>query len=323
MAGVVRPTVDAEAEWFNPLDRWESRAPAPYLDFIELATSLRLALDDDGRTRAGDEYALQRLLRWCRRWGLPGTLLQRMEALFTPVTWRRFGDALVPAQFQLFRSTTGWAVSERDWVGRGSWRPEAEGRRAGTRLRPGDPPVDAFPAGVLMRELRGPRLRLRPLRAVILYLGDAVGRTRWQSLLPLSEPFCRAYGEPLTDFLNAAAALRDALTWLATPDPLNPPDEERVGEMRDGAQLLAQLLAASGRSLTVEDGELREAQTSRSLIGSFASMIRDDALGGTARRCPRCGKPFRASHYQTRFCSDKCKHTWQKRVQRSRQRLGS
>ena len=68
VAGVVRPTVDAEVEWFNPLDRWESRAPAPYLDFIELATSLRLALDDDGRTRAGDEYALQRLLRWCRRW---------------------------------------------------------------------------------------------------------------------------------------------------------------------------------------------------------------------------------------------------------------
>ena len=323
VAGVVRPTVDAEVEWFNPLDRWESRAPAPYLDFIELATSLRLALDDDGRTRAGDEYALQRLLRWCRRWGLPGTLLQRMEALFTPVTWRRFDGALAPVQFQLLRSTTGWAVSERDWVGRGSWRPEAEGRRAGTSLRHGDLPEDAFPAGVLMRELRGPRLRLHPLRAVTPYLGDAVRRKRWQSLLLLSEPFCRAYGEPLTDFLNAAAALRDALTWLATPDPLNPPDEERVGEMKDGAALLAYLLAASGRSLTVEDGELREAQTSRSLIGSFASMIRDDALGGTARRCPRCGKPFRASHYQTRFCSDKCKHTWQNRVQRSRQRLGS
>ena len=48
---------------------------------------------------------------------------------------------------------------------------------------------------------------------------------------------------------------------------------------RDGAQLLAQLLAASGRSLRFEGGELREAQTSRSLIGSFASMIRDDAVG--------------------------------------------
>ena len=323
VAGVVRPTVDAEVEWFNPLDRWASYAPTPYLEFIELATSLRLAPSSDGRTSAVDEEALAQLLCWCQRWGLPGTLLQRTEALYTPVTWRRFGDALVPAQFQLFRSTTGWAASERDWVGRGSWRPKAEGRRAGTSLRHGDLPEDAFPAGVLMRELRGPRLRLHPLRAVTPYLGDAVRRKRWQSLLLLSEPFCRAYGEPMTDFLNAAAALRDALTWLATPDPLNPPDEERVGEMKDGAALLAYLLAASGRSLTVEDGELREAQTSRSLIGSFASMIRDDALGGTARRCPRCGKPFRASHYQTRFCSDKCKHTWQNRVQRSRQRLGS
>ena len=185
--------------------------------------------------------------------GLPGTLLQRMEALFTPVTWRRFGDAPVPAQFQLLRSTTGWAASERDWVGRGSWRPEAEGRRAGTSLRHGDLPEDAFPAGVLMRELRGPGLRLHPLRAVTPYLGDAVRRKRWRSLLPLSEPLCRAYGEPLTDFLNAAAALRDALTWRATPDPLNPPDEERVGQMKDGercSHISSRRAAAASRSKT-------------------------------------------------------------------------
>ena len=121
--GVLMPTPGASWHVYDPWAERDRANPQPHLELSNLCRELPL----------GGEWAgplapqmVERVLDWCRRYGLPGTLLHRTEAVFLAQRWRSItfpGQAAtpftVPTQLYYFFDLTRWSGQRHERFGEG------------------------------------------------------------------------------------------------------------------------------------------------------------------------------------------------------------
>jgi hypothetical protein len=130
---------------------------------------------------------------------------------------------------------------------------------------------------------------------------------------PLSPAYWRAYGEPLSDFLDAGARLLAALEALERSP--RTPNEEASAIM-----MLRRLLGCATREPVLRDGRVAWTWTVPSLISAFAGMILEDLAAERRRlRCVECTSPFLTDALR-RYCSGTCRNTRLVRQRRARVR---
>lgn len=114
-------------------------------------------------------------------------------------------------------------------------------------------------------------------------------------------------------------ALSDALRSLnksqARFDPQQPTPD------LIGLKLLNNLVSSSSMVLVTDrEGSYRQEWRAGSLLGCFAMMaLQDLTQQRKVLSCEKCNRLFVTEAYQARYCSDRCRHTAQKR--RYRQKL--
>lgn len=114
-------------------------------------------------------------------------------------------------------------------------------------------------------------------------------------------------GEPVALFIAAARELQDAV--FAVRAEQEPFDQVRT---------LGRLVAMAGSAL---DGDGPGDGFAPSLLETFAAMALLDTVNQRQLvQCETCGRWFGAWNPRSRYCSDTCKWTGHKRVQRARKR---
>jgi hypothetical protein len=133
---------------------------------------------------------------------------------------------------------------------------------------------------------------------------------------PGGESFWRQYGEPVSDFVDAALALRRLSEAIASWDrSTNASISPFLDEHSDG------LLSPVSPILRVREGRLQLSWRSASLLGALAMMYAwDVAEGREYRHCANasCGKSFTPEKRSQLYCEPNCANTAQKRRQRQR-----
>ena len=319
----------------------------PYLSLLALADEVSIAPDRSSLDKKGAD----RLLKWCSEFGLLGILPQRVHRVALAPRWlpkRAWGAAvghkperpkdgtLYPSQFIYYRNNA--VLLHLEGIKVQGWNPVLwtglkqgkKGKRIGqiydgkTGEQPGILIQDMFfneaadfPRVVILESLFQESLQQTwsrffpsiPKKQVETYLYPP----------PLSPPFWEIYSESVSDFLMGIYALSDALRWLnkspipsdplkSTPDPV-------------GFRLLNNLVSSSSIVLVTDrDGSYRQEWRAASLLGCFAMMaLQDLTQQRKVLACERCNRLFVTEAYQARYCSDRCRHTAQKR--RYRQKL--
>ena len=131
---------------------------------------------------------------------------------------------------------------------------------------------------------------------------------------PLSVEFWRLYGEPLSQFLQAAETLRNILIVLAQ----NEVGDEVRGRALSVLDCLSESTSVSPKP--TKPGSIKKAWSSPSLVSAFATMIILDLSDGLKfYACQECKAPF-LSRRDRRFCTTVCRNTGLKREQRERER---
>jgi len=316
--GILTPAPGARWQVYDPWTEHDPARPAPYLELSNLCRDLPL-----GGELAGplDRRQVERVLDWCRRFGLPGTLLHRTEAIFLAQRWQPISlfpgapatPFTIPTQLYYFFDAVRWSANARHSL---SVLRESDLSTPNSLVADADCPADGFPLVALMRPVAGGALKAEPLaHSWGSYFPSVrpLDRATFDYPLPMSDAFVALYAEPLDQFIAAGNAFTEALEALTAP----------AGETRfspqDGERVFGSLLADVATTVSrAPDGTLRERSRSRSLIGTLAAMAKEDLLRGNVRRCPRCNQLFRSVSYQGRYCSPRCRNTFQKRVQRAR-----
>lgn len=319
--GYVRP---AEGKRVVEYDAWSGyrktrrqRTPAgheegwipPYAEFANLHSDPRQ----------------ERILDFCRKFGLPGSLLHQMEVVTLAPRWARLedGDVLVPAQQQFIRTNTGWRGKRSFFVGSLLNRTSTASPTDG-RLVPAEDAPEAWQrVGVLRRDLRSPDVIVEPLSNTWAKYFPAVPPAEaetFQYPMPLTAEFWRAYAEPQTAILEAIQVLSQALWELrhhkAEPERTKA-DENHVGV---GVTLLHALLApASATIVPLRDGTFGQQWACGSLLSAMAMMaLHDLTENRRVRACAVCGRMFVSQHPAATYCREQCRWAQQKRKQRDR-----
>ena len=319
----------------------------PYLSLLALADELTIAPDRSGL----DKKSADRLLKWCSEFGLLGILPQRVHRVALAPRWlpkKAWGAAvghkperpkdgiLYPSQFIYYRNNAlllriegikvqGW--NPVLWTG---LKQGKKGKRLGQIYdgKSGEQP------GVLIQDMFLNQESDFPSVIILESLFQESFQQTWSRFfpsipkkqvetylypLPLSPPFWEIYSESVTDFFMGVHVLRDALISLnKSPIQFDP---QHPTPLPPGFRLLNTLVSSSSMVLgTNPDGSYRQEWRAASLLGCFAMMaLQDLTQQRKVMSCERCNRLFVTEAYQARYCSDRCRHTAQKR--RYRQKL--
>jgi hypothetical protein len=340
-----RESWDYDPDSATPWTEKRQKGP-PYQSLLALANEVKV---EPGFKL--DKKSTELLLNWCAEFGLLGILPQRAHMVALAPRWlpdppwgaavgtklkRPRGGNLYPTQFiyyrnnLLFLNMEGTKVQGWDPV---IWNPKelgSKGHRLG-EIYEGKIPIQP---GVLMQEwdfYEGHEYRSVKVSSTLF---PETFRETWAKFFPsipkkevetylyppmLSRPFWEIYSERLADFFMGVLALKEALLYLSEPSDLADELERRF--RMDGMRLLNNLVSSASMGLaTAEDGSLRQEWWAASLLGCFAMMaLQDLTQQRKVIRCETCNRLFVTEAYQARYCTDRCRHTAQKR--RYRQRL--
>ena len=318
----------------------------PYLSLIDLANDVKFTPDKSNL----DKKSADQLLKWCSEFGLLGILPQRVLMVALTPRWlpekswkpalglkqnQPKNGKLYPSQFNYYRDPAILLKLEGIWVQ--GWSPSVwcditqgqKDKRLG-QIYEGKTPVQP---GVLIQDMRFapegdfPSVKImrmvfqEPFKQTWARFFPSIPKKQIETYLyppPFTPPFWEIYSESVSDFFMGVFALRDALlslNGLAPSDPQQPPSRS------PGFSLLNNLVSASSMAIAAaSDGSLSQEWCASSLLGCFAMMaLQDLTLNRKVIRCEKCNRLFVSEAYQARYCSDKCRHTAQKR--RYRQRL--
>lgn len=327
----VRPKPGARLEEYDPWKAWEKARPfhqdrpTPYQELLNLLYEIigstdplsKPPLDQAAISEIATRHS-ERILGWCRKFGLLGVLPH--QAFFIALTPRQKRDEEA-AKF--WRSTIFHSF----------------GKPAPQQLvtqvlysRTGAPPRhwdtteqlvndDAFPPGVLVKTATGtfgsaPQEFVADFFPELAQARDSERRLVLECPLPLSDEFWRAYAEPMSMFLWQAVSLNRAVTAMRIKR--YKPESNKQFEVYRGLDPLIGLLAPVRAVPGFQEGlGLRQGWSSSSLLGALAMMALSDLPEGEARECAECHKPFVSSgRPQSLYCSKKCRWRAQKRSQR-------
>ena len=327
--GIIRPAPGATLERYDPWSEVERSAAGartpPYGALLGLMQSTRFEpVEGPGRliTLAPDSET--RLTDWCAQHGLLGVLLHRAQTVTLAPRWRILEgteDALIPAQQQLVRTNQGWMRTERQ------------------HSRPGEQFTDRVIGGLVAPRHQAPRHWPEPSALVQdLRMGawttEALSPT-WARFfphvpdeereiypypLPGTDAFWEIYREPVLDFYAAATFLLGAIRTLAgLPSGAAVPSEQ-APETQLAIDGLNRFLGPVGPAAVLgANRQLRQQWSTSSLLGAYAMMaLMDTTEARRPRLCDNCGALFVSKAYQARYCSETCRHTFQKRRYRRR-----
>ena len=140
--------------------------------------------------------------------------------------------------------------------------------------------------------------------------------------LPGTAAFWSIYGEPVSDFLEAATLLLTPLQALCGKEEAV--SVEELAASQQAVDWLNRLLGPVGPAAFIRDGRLRQQWNTTSLLGAFAMMtLMDLTEQRRPRICSKCDKLFVTKAHQGTYCSITCRNTVQKRRYRQRQRENS
>ncbi|MFP5262367.1 MAG: hypothetical protein ACLGJB_10730 [Blastocatellia bacterium] len=319
----------------------------PYLSLLALAEGLEI--DSDG-VKLGKKNT-DRLLKWCSEFGLLGILHQRVHMVALAPRWlpenpwkaavegklpRPKGGLLYPTQFIYYRDNSLLLKMEGTKVqgwNPGVYRLIEEGQK-GKRVGQIYDGLLSVQPGVLIQEMiltpdsDLPRVKVKDTLFQETFQGTwsnffpSIPKRQVETYLyppPVSPPFWEIYSERLWDFFMGVLALRDALICLNESEDRS--DERGITHRSRGFRLLNNLVSSSSMVLATDrNGSFRQEWRAASLLGCFAMMaLQDLTQQRKVIRCEKCNRLFVTEAYQARYCSDRCRHTAQKR--RYRQRL--
>jgi hypothetical protein len=349
--GSLKPKHDAVLEAFDP-GGVDSTA-APYKQIANLLSNIRVERDrETGLLQVVDK--IEHLLQWCRRYGLPGTLLQRCHVI-----------SLAPSGLLLPASDPVLVLEASSFVRSGALWEEVVWRRAYRRKEIPDFLKRLVEQGLLAsadwQVLEDAQTNARPLSAKDLVDSQAL------DLVP-DVPHPRVL---ITDFTptfhtgHSALTLREEtldttlgrffpsidpgmLQYCGLPAPLSgefwrlyaEPLDDFIAAAYSFTEALSQLrlvrdeqyVAADDRTSQLNsllagvqprlgfDGSQYRAEWSFTSMWAWAAKGALDQLGAGRRVgiCEACETPFITSREETLYCSDRCRHRIQKREQRRR-----
>ncbi len=338
--GLIRPVEGAGGEFYDPWEEYglarENGLPTPYESLFEMMSQLELEPSSSEGAVAFSARSLRRLTDWCAGHGLLGLLPHRTRLVTLTPRWRRaegnilgpivasWGKdyVLVPMLEELVVGSGGWLRTGRPYIVGGEGIVATENREDEGRVVPLELRDKSWPSPGVLIDVKG-RLQNQSLSiAWHPYFPDVPSHESESHPYPLpgTQRFFESYAEPLDAFLTTAADLRRALLLLgelAPREEVSPSARQHVGM---GQRLLDALASPISPSIwPQEDGTFRLAWPTPSLIGAYAFMAMRD-LEGQQRLlvCGVCSRPFVTKAYQAKYCSEKCRHTGQKRAQRQR-----
>ena len=251
------------------------------------------------------------VLQWCRRFGLLGVLLQRVETVvFPPRPVASDGPRSAGViRTRLLRTPVGWQLKSEENVG------------------------EPFPAevehesGVMGHPLSSFEITREPFTPTWTKFFPSIPSDQQETYPyphPREDAFFWLYSEPIDEFLRAAGELIGALETVAWSKAQDRPD---FGPLSAFANAIHELngLAAATRPVSWPqgDGSLRDLWVAPTLLASLARMaLQDLTRGNEVRFCanPTCHRLYVSSAYQARYCSEKCRHTVNKRAFRRNRR---
>ena len=277
-------------------------------------TAALLAPDDASELLNG-------IIDWCNQYGLLGTLFHRVAMVSLWPRWEPGrgswkAHSVVPTQRTHVCRPPMWHTTtsvnplnpSNDLSRRGSPISESEFREDGWR-----------PAAALTLGIDGLPGKDEPLHDTwARHFPDVAPAERitYAYPAPTDTEFWRIYGEPVGEFVMAACFLAQCLKDITHP-------ADRAASAA-GRLHLATLAGFGAPYLDAEaDGSLRQRWITGSLLASLALMATEDLSQHRLHACERCARFFFSDAYQARYCSEKCRHTMQKRRYRHGKRKKS
>ena len=328
--GYIRPAPGAKLEIYDPWAAFfdvQRKHDPPYRSLLNLVNDIASLPAGEKQSYRLSKETEARLLAWCAEYGLLGILPhQALKVVLAPQ-----GGHLIytvdSSQIRYVRTNTSWETSTY-YGDRWTKTDEAyfttdeieQRKELEEHLAEAYPPPSVLLQGFGRDQFRQERLT----ETWGLFFPDVPKKNQetYQYPEPLSEGFWRIYTEPLGSFIGCARMLRDALDYLRELKPVEDEFDETMQAFTVGSGLstINSLVADVGMGLYISPNSsyyLRWATPS--LIAAFAAMLILDLSGGRRpRRCGACGTFFFTDSYQMLYCSDKCRHTAQKRRYRKR-----
>jgi hypothetical protein len=299
--GCIRPAKGAKLDWYDPwpdfgrtraqtVGQWPAGVQPGYQSLMKLVHQLEYL---PGHTRypnclSGKSQAL--ILEWCQQHGLLGVLLSRWESI-----------RLAPQR-----------------AGAGSWIQRTYSRGFGQVIRAQESKGDLVdsPANVLIHALDDLTLTDESPRKTWSRFFPGIESSKRETYAyppPYTAEFCQLYGEPLSDFCNAAKFLVGAISHAGTKQL------EIRGDLKLARKQALDAINLLRRPIDdvldlLEDGSMKSRRVTPSLLATFAEMFaQDQAYGRSILQCTSCGSPFVSSAYQAQYCSVTCRLREQKR----------
>jgi len=308
VGGYIRPARDATLQRFRlGADLKDAEGRRPYESLADILDQGRFA---DGRRGITPETE-PLLLRWCERFGLLGLLLQRVETVVFP-------PQSIPGENQRWAGT-GQTVLMRTPSG---WQQNSDGRLGPDAARyPWSEP------GVMLHDAANFELRWEPIARTWGRFFPSVleeERSTYSYPHPHDDEFFRLYAEPVEDFLKAGGEFAEALGQVARAKIQPSPDFTPLGSFSQAIRILNGFAATTRRVFRVNpDGSVAELWVPPTLLAALAGMaLRDLAVGHAVRLCENvtCRTLFVSKAYGARYCSERCRHTVNKRAVRKNAR---
>lgn len=291
----------------------EGKSPPspPYASLLRLAHRAGYDRTHSPAARTADE-----MLAWCNRYGLLGLLVQQTVLVRPWPHWMPLTDPhgergllipghighasarLVPIAQQFIREGSSWRALHE------VLRPKKPGTAAPTKPRPVEPEEVSdwrVPGVAVLRE--GGSQVWEPIASAWGRFFPSVPereREQYPYPRPLSPTFWQLYAEPVTDFIDAATALRDY-----------------VAALHSGLSSLDRTVGPEG----TRRAQQRQPGLTPSLLAMLFAMVDEDiAAGYRAAACEQCGSPFLSETRRTRYCSPTCRNTSIVRAYRDRRK---
>lgn len=352
--GMIRPAKGAKVVKYQPWLHYRQASENPKTrgnkPHEELANLFRHCFRGELRERGSFPYknlapdTNERILEWCNRWGLLGTLPHYCIGLkLYPVyghvpQWSREESLVGANQTYYARRAGGWAQEgialDRDVapvvpsgsVAEGSPYPQrrlsptikATATLIGNYFRPHQewgfsPSFQQTPRDVPLSEMWAQYFPSIPSR----------NRYKYQYPSPASAAFWSIYAEPVGEFLRHAEHIDNALVRLADSEGWLQEIEKFKFPIR-GWELQPLLEGTVPSVVFLDNGTIRYHWAAPTLLGAMGMMVLSDiAESQTVVECanPKCRKVVTGKAWQLEYCSETCSRTTRTRRYRERKRV--
>jgi len=289
----------------------------PYLALVELADSMS---EESGEKDSAEKD--RNLLAWCRAHGLLGILLFEVVQITLFPRWE--ADIADSAEEGGWPTSVTYSRAPRGWVQSGDTFASEQVRQLPPEKRPVGALVerefwngDWEEPGVLEQKLAAGLFVRRGLSEKVGGFFPSVPPAQKETFpypRPLSPEFWKLYAEKRDELQFWAQRFAEMVRTLG----LHSREAGKGGANERVQEAARKLEALAFPSSPVLQGSLREHRTTVSLLGTYASMVLEDAAQGLLNICEECARVFVSSAGRARFCSSRCRKTVLQREWRAR-----